>query len=54
MTTEKEEITLVVQRDDLTTTEHGHWREHGAKQSTDRDTEQGGESVQDEFRYTGV
>lgn len=50
MTTEEEEITLVVQRDDLTPSEHGHWREHRAEQSTDRDTEQGRESVQDEFR----
>lgn len=51
MTTEEQEITLIVQRDHLTTSEHGHGREHGSEQSANRDTEQSRESVQDEFRW---
>lgn len=34
MTTEKQEIPLIVKRYDLTTSEHGHRRKHGTEQTT--------------------
>jgi hypothetical protein len=51
MTSEEEEIALVMQRDHLTTPELRLRREQGTKKTTDRETEEGVEVVQDEFGW---
>ena len=58
MSTEEQEITLVVQRDHLSTPELGHGWEEGSEQPSDVHSEQCGKVVQDELggmrRWAGV
>ena len=49
MPPEEQEISLVVQGDDLSTFELGERREEGTEESSDRETEPGLEVVEDEF-----
>ena len=51
MTSEEEEISLVMQRDHLSTPKLRLGREQGTKETTDRQTEEGVEVVQDEFGW---
>jgi hypothetical protein len=49
MSTEEQEISLVVQSDHLTSLELRHGREEGTEESPGLDSQQGGEVVEDEF-----
>jgi hypothetical protein len=49
MATEEEEVSLIVQRDDLSAAELGLGREQSTKDSSDRVSEQSGEVIQDEL-----
>lgn len=49
MSPEEQEVTLVVQRRDLTSAELGHWGEELGPHSTNRVTKERGEAVQDEL-----
>jgi hypothetical protein len=54
MSTEEEEITLVVEGNYLTTFELWEWGEEGAEYSADGVTEESGKVVQDELGYRWV
>ena len=49
MSTEEQEITLIMQRDNLSTSKLRHGREEGPEQSSHVHTQQRGKVVQDEF-----
>ena len=54
MPPEEEEISLVVEGDNLSSAELGKGREEGAKEPSDRVSEECGEVVQDELGYRNV